>query len=75
MLVEEFDVTVEQITKGSTVDFKTSPRDNKNVKIVELFYNMGSCGAKRYMSISVCSNANPLHYYALRVPRKADRRR
>ena len=23
--------------------------------------------------VCVCSNANPLHYYVLRVPRKADR--
>ena len=26
-------------------------------------------------SVCVCSNANPLHYYVLRVPRKVDRRR
>ena len=25
------------------------------------------------MCVCVCSNANPLHYYVLRVPRKADR--
>ena len=31
---------------------------------------MGSGGP--YL-VNVCSNANPLHYYALRVPRKADR--
>ena len=26
-----------------------------------------------YKSLCVCSDANPLHYYALRVPRKADK--
>ena len=25
------------------------------------------------MCVCVCSNANPLHYYALRAPRKADK--
>ena len=29
--------------------------------------------SSRITCVCVCSNANPLHYYALRVPRKADR--
>ena len=30
-------------------------------------------GLKAYDNMYVCSNANPRHYYVLRVPRKADR--
>ena len=50
---------------------------NKNVKNIYSIYMRLSFMEKEIMMVNarahVCSNANPLHYYVLRVPRKVDR--
>ena len=56
-------------TDGSLVNnqagggiYSTSPKTNLTISLEKYIHQ-----------INVCSNANPLHYYVLRVPRKVDR--
>ena len=63
-----------QISSSAVVELPSSSNFASTYTNYTAINSMLRCSAQPYLAnVSVCSNANPLHYYMLRVSRKADK--